>query len=137
METETIFRHLSELDISVRADKGQIVLNPGDRVPVGLREEIKLHKADLLDQLTDDSELIEIVRQVRQQGHVLLWSNVLQDLVAFAQTDADRDNVPPGFTTYTVAELMEVFGDGTPSPSSLKLIHETKKHGGRIIGEGC
>ena len=60
-----------------------------------------------------------------------------KDLVAFAQTDADRDNVPPDFTTYTITELMEVFGDGTPSPGSLKLIHEAKKHGGRIIGGGC
>jgi len=42
--------------------------------------------------------------------------------VAFAQTDADRDNVPPDFTTYTITELMEVFGDGTPSPGSLKLV---------------
>ena len=33
-----------------------------------------------------------------------------KDLVAFAQTDADRDNVPPDFTTYTITELMEVFG---------------------------
>ena len=135
MQTEAIFHRLAELDVSVRADKGQIVLNPGDRVPVGLREEIKLHKADLLDQLTDDSELIEIVRQVRQQGHVLLWSSVLQDLVAFAQTDADRENVPSSFTVYTVAELVEVFGDGTPSPGSLKLIHEAKKYGGRIISD--
>lgn len=135
METETIFRHLAELDVSVRADDGQIVLIPGDRVPLGLREEIRLHKADLLDQITDDSELVEIVRQVREQGYVLLWSNVLQDLVAFSQTDADRESVPVSFTIYTVAEIMEVFGDGTPSPGSLKLIHEAKKHGGRIIGE--
>ena len=113
METETIFRRLKKLDVSVRADRGEIVLNPGDRVPVGLREEIKLRKADLLDQLTDDSEVVEIVRQVREQGYVLLWSNTLQDLVAFAQTDAYKDNVPPGFTTYTITELMEVFGDGT------------------------
>ena len=135
MEPATIFERLAELDVSVHADRGEIVLNPGDRVPGDLREEIKLHKADLLGRLTDDSELIEIVRQVRQQGHVLLWSSVLQDLVAFAQTDADRENVPSSFTVYTVAELVEVFGDGTPSPGSLKLIHEAKKRGGRIRSE--
>ena len=136
METETIFRHLAELDVSVRAERGQVVLNPGDRVPVGLREEIRRHKADLLDQLTDHSELIDIVRQVRDRGYVLLWSNVLQDLVAFAQTDADRENVPSSFTVYTIAELMEVFGgDRMPSPGSLKLIHAAKKHGGQIRSE--
>ena len=133
METETIFRRLAELEVSARADNGQVVLKPGDRVPAELREQIRLHKADLLDQLTDDSELVEIVRQVREQRHVLLWSSVLQDLVAFVQTEADRENVPPSFTIYTVAELIEVFGDGTPSPGSLKLIHEAKKRGGRII----
>ena len=135
METETIFRQLAELDVSVRADHGQIVLNPGDRVPKGLREEIRLHKADLLDQITDDSELVEIVRLVKDQGHVLLWSNVLQDLVAFAQTDVDKEDVPPSFTIYTVAEIMEIFGNGTPSPGSLKLIHQAKKHGGRVIND--
>jgi hypothetical protein len=56
--------------------------------------------------------------------------------VAFVQTDEDAHNVPSSFTIYTVTELMEVFGDGTPSPGSLKLIHEAKKRGGRIVGKG-
>lgn len=135
MEAEMIFHQLAELEVSVRADKGQVVLNPGDRVPADLREKIRLHKADLLDQLTDDSELVEIVQQVKRRGHVLLWSRALRDLVAFTQSEADRENVPPSFTVYTITELIEVFGEGVPSPESLKLIHEAKKQGGRIISE--
>ncbi len=130
-----IFRHLAQLDVSVRAEMGQVVLDPGDRVPAELLEQIRLHKADLLDRLTDDSELVEIAQQVRQRGHVLMWSNVLQDLVAFAQTESDGENVPPSFTVYTVDELSTLFLDHDLTGKTLRLVHRAKQLGGRVISD--
>ena len=68
-------------------------------------------------------------------GYCLLWSNVLSDFVAFVRTDEDAKAVPRYFTVYNLAELLEVFGDEAPSPSALKLIHNAKKFGGRIISD--
>ncbi len=60
---------------------------------------------------------------------MLLWSTVLEDLVAFFKTEADRAKIPPGFVAYSEAELIHLFGDGgtMPSTHALKLIHDAKK----------
>ncbi|MFC1944490.1 hypothetical protein ACFLX5_03225 [Chloroflexota bacterium] len=55
-------------------------------------------------------ELDEIVTRVEEKGYVLLWSTVLQDLVAFYKTDADLGRIPPGFVPYSDQELWELFG---------------------------
>jgi hypothetical protein len=139
MELAAIFRQLEDLEVSVRADHGEIVLNPGDRVPADLRAEIAQQKGDLLDRLTrrdpGESELIDIARRVIDDGSVLLWSNVLSDFVAFVRTDADATNVPRHFTVYSLDELMSLFGDQEPSENELRLIHQAKKFGGRVVDE--
>lgn len=83
-------------------------------------------------------ELKEIAGRVHTEGYVLLWSTVLQDLVAFYQDEETKSKIPPGFVPYSEQELWELFREGktAPSPSTLKLIHEAKKHGGRIISSG-
>jgi len=66
---------------------------------------------------------------------VLLWSTILEDYIAFYRTEADRKKIPPGFVPYSEQELRELFGEGktAPSPNGLRLIHQAKKYGGRII----
>ena len=56
----------------------------------------------------------------------------------WAQADEDLMNIPPGSTVHAVAELFPRFGDPERSPNQngLRMIHEAKKYGGRIIGEG-
>ena len=131
MNTDTIIRRLGELGVTMTASGDRLDLRPGSRVPDDLQVAVRLHKAALLDRLAarvpTDEELAEIVRQVREQGHVCLWSHVLSDFVAFVQTDEDAKVVPRFFTVYTAADIMEVFGDETPDPGSLKLIHESQK----------
>jgi len=80
-------------------------------------------------------ELEEIVERVHGEGYVLLWSTVLRDLVAFYRDEEARSNIPPGFVPYSEAELEELYGDGKPpiSTSTLRLIHEAKKHGGQVV----
>jgi hypothetical protein len=89
------------------------------------------------DAPADDQELSEIENRVSTKGYVLLWSNTLNDFVAFYNTEADLWKIPPGFVPYSVAELDCLFGRGKP-PASLKLIHEAKKLGGRVVdNESC
>ncbi len=91
------------------------------------------------DARADDQELTEIENRVLTKGYVLLWSNTLNDFVAFYKTEADRGKIPPGFVPYSDKELWELFGkNSSPSKHTLRLIHEAKKLGGRVVdNESC
>ena len=136
MNADTIIRQLTELGISIAANGQMLTLRPGSRVPEPLRNEVRRHKTDLLSRLTLrrplDSELSDIIRLVRERGYVLLWSNVLEDAVAFIQNDFDPTGLPTGFTAYTVDELSLLFADTSLSGDSLRLIHVAKKRGATV-----
>jgi len=83
-------------------------------------------------QATDD-ELEEIAESVRTEGYVLLWSKELSDLVLFYRDKETKSEIPPGFVPYSVKELCELFGGNPVSEHELRLIHEAKKRGGRVI----
>ena len=84
----------------------------------------------------DESELVEIVRRVWDEGVCLVWARALGDFVAFYRSEADLPKIPPGFVPYSDAELLHLFGQGQPvvSLSTLRLIHAAKKTGARITG---
>jgi len=75
--------------------------------------------------------MTELARRVEEEGYVLLWPNVLQDLVAFHRNDVDPDTIPAPFVPYSDDEVRHLFGeDGAqPSPDALRLIHAAKKTG--------
>jgi hypothetical protein len=84
---------------------------------------------------TAQGELEEIVARVHgEEGYVLLWSTVLQDLIAFYRDEEAKNKIPVGFVPYSEVELKELFGDGKPplSAHTLRLIHEAKKHCGQV-----
>jgi hypothetical protein len=86
------------------------------------------------DAPADDQELLEIENRVLTKGYVLLWSNTLNDFVAFYKTDADREKIPPGFVPYSDKELWELFGkNSSPRRNTLRLIHEAKKLGAEVV----
>ena len=78
--------------------------------------------------------MAEIVRRVEEEGFVLLWSEVLKDLVAFYRPGADQSKIPPGFVPYSCAELFKLFRPGQPDPSdaALRRIHAAKKTGAGV-----
>jgi hypothetical protein len=150
MEATAILDKLHSLGIGVTVSGDKLRLEPGSSVPKELVEELKAHKPEVLcllklrgyrlrypgNQVTDQ-ELTEIEARVERDGYVLLWSNALNDFVAFYKTEADREKIPPVFVPYSLAELDCLFGHGKP-PASLKLIHEAKKLGGRVVdNESC
>ena len=88
------------------------------------------------DAPADDKELTEIENRVVTKGYVLLWSSTLNDFVAFYKTEADRENIPPGFVPYSDKELFELFGkSSSPRKHTLRLIHEAKKLGACIVDD--
>ena len=88
------------------------------------------------DQATD-AELADLEEQVNTTGYVLLWSNLLADFVAFYRDQSDLPRIPDCFVPYSEREIWELFGDREtdPSPNGLRLIHEAKKQGGRVLSE--
>ena len=88
------------------------------------------------DQATD-AELADLEEQVNTMGYVLLWSNLLADFVSFYRDESDLQRIPDCFVPYSEGEIWELFRDreNDPSPDGLRLIHEAKKQGGRVLSE--
>lgn len=151
MDANAILEKLSSLGISMtlimKPEGTKLWLEPGSAVPPELLEEVKAHKPELVKILklksyrlkynesqVTDKELAEIVARVYDKGYILLWSTLLQDLVAFYRDEADKASIPPGFVPYSLRELTELFREGNKhSAQELRLIHEAKKRGAHII----
>jgi len=119
---------------------------PGS-VPQEFQSDLRQHKPEIISYLIQrrwepvfphldqrGEELKELVRRVEDEGYVLLWCEVLRDLVAFHRDDVDLATIPPGFVPFSDDELRHLFGeDGDqPSPDALRLIHAAKKTGAII-----
>jgi hypothetical protein len=116
-------------------------------LPPDILEELRQHKSEVIAHLTNkkyplkypdcpasEQELQEIEVRVLVEGYVLLWSNTLNDFVAFYKTEADRGKIPPGFVPYSYDELWGLFDkNSSPDKHTLTLIHEAKKLGAQVI----
>ena len=109
-------------------------LRYNDPPPEDLRQMLRDHKQEILSLLKPQPPLWhaqEIARAVQKEGVCLFWSDVLQEVIAFAKDD--KQSVPAGFVTYTSAELKELHkGEATIAPQTLRMIHAAKKAGGKI-----
>ena len=119
---------------------------PGS-VPQEFQPDLRHHKPEIISSLIQrryepvyphqdqrDDEMTELERRVEEEGYVLLWCEVLRDLVAFHRNDVDPATIPSGFVPYSDDELRHLFGeDGAqPSPDGLRLIHAAKRTGAVI-----
>ena len=119
---------------------------PGS-VPQEFQSDLRQHKPEILRHLIQrryepvyphqdqrDDEMTELERRVEEEGYVLLWCEVLRDLVAFHRDDVDPATIPAPFVPYSDDELRHLFGeDGSePSPDGIRLIHAAKKTGAII-----
>lgn len=154
VDAQAVLDHAKLLGIVLRVEEGRIRYRPKSAAPVEFVDTLREHKPQVMallqaqanalpkgyrlkysDAQAIGEELGEIVARVHGEGCVLLWSTVLQDLIAFYRDEEARSKIPPGFVPYSEAELKELFGEGKPplSTSALRLIHEAKKHGGRVV----
>ena len=76
------------------------------------------------------------MRRVKEEGYVLLWCEVLRDLVAFHRDDVDPATIPAEFVPYSEEELCYLFPEDehAMSENALRLIHKAKVKGARISG---
>ena len=149
MDAAEILEKLDSLGVEIAisgAAGDKLRLNPGAAVPAGLMAEVKQRKNELIKILklrdyqpkylepeATDKELAEIVARVYSEGYILLWSTVLEDLVAFYKNATFKAKIPAGFIPYSLTELIELFGGKKhPSASKLRLIHAAKKEGARV-----
>lgn len=146
MNATAILEKLTELGVSVELCGPDIICEPGSRIPDELRPEIREHKREIVGLLhrrtyrrhfckgtPRETEEQELVRQVEENGIVLLWSRILKDFVAIYGTPADKAKVPPGFIAYSDKELRILFADDVPE-GSLRRVHEAKRAGADITG---
>jgi len=136
LSVELLIEHLADLGVSMVADGETLIVKPASLVPAELIDDIRLHKPELISKVPPrhpmDSELSEIVRQVRAKGYVCLWSTVLEDNIAFVDDILEDDLRPEGFVIYTLDELSLLFADTSLSGDSLRLIHVAKKRGATV-----
>ena len=119
---------------------------PGS-VPQEFQSDLRQHKPEILRHLIQrryepvyphqdqrDDEMTELVRRVEEEGYVLLWCEVLRDLVAFHRNDVDPATIPAGFVPYSDDEVRHFSrGDGVSlSADALRLIHAAKRTGAVI-----
>ena len=119
---------------------------PGS-VPQEFQSDLRQHKPEIISYLIQrryeplypnpdqrEEELKELVRRVEDEGYVLLWCEVLRDLVAFHRNDVDPATIPAGFVPYSDDELRHLFHeDGVSlSADALRLIHVAKRTGAVI-----
>ena len=121
---------------------GVKVTRPQGPLPSELLAELRRHRDEIRAELAKcqykpvfphpaqrDDEMTELERRVEEEGYVLLWCEVLRDLVAFHRNDVDPVTIPAGFVPYSDDEVRHLFReDGDqPSPDALRLIHAAKK----------
>ncbi len=121
---------------------GVKVTRPQGPLPSELLAELRRHRDEIRAELDKrryspafphpaqrDDEMTELKRRVEEEGYVLLWCEVLRDLVAFHRDDVDPATMPAPFVPYSDDEVRHLFReDGDqPSPDALRLIHAAKK----------
>ena len=130
---------LTSTGFKVRSARGSI--------PPGLISDLRRYKPQVRELLAAkrnyqsvyppdqrQEELEELVRRIEREGYVLVWSNLLEDLLAFHRDDVSPAIIPADFVLYTDRELRHLFGEGKPEPSdeTLRLIHQAKKTGAQV-----
>ena len=126
---------------------GVKVRRPQGPLPYDLLEGLRRHKDEIRAELANrrfrpafphadqlDDEMTELVWRVEEEGYVMLWCEVLRDLVAFHRNDIDPVMIPAGFVPYSDDELRHLFHeDGVSlSADALRIIHAAKRAGAVI-----
>ena len=146
MDATAILEKLNNLGVVVTVAGDRLRLEPGSRVPTDLVEDLHRYKSEIITFLTRPRVLQspkewhaqEIARHVEQEGICIFWSDLFGEMIVFLKDDSFRGAVPADLVAYTSQELLELFGEGkvTPSPETLRLIHESRRHGAHVIKHG-
>ena len=146
MNAQAVLEQARELGITVQTDGIDLIYWPKTAAPPEFVGTMGANKASLVEYLNryrhaypgDEvvaTELQEIARRVEEEGYVLLRSTLLDDLVAFYKTEADRGRIPAGFVPYSDSELQTLFREDDPewSAEGLRRVHMAKKIAGFTV----
>ena len=83
-----------------------------------------------------NDEFYDIAYRVQKYGMYLVWSEVLQDHIAFYASEAERAKVPVGFVPYSGEELLALYSPRQKGldPEGLRRIHAAKRGSGSERG---
>ena len=157
MQTQEILLKARQEGITLKVEGDKLLYHPASVASEELISTLRQHKSEIIGLLKNQAstqsdpqlkacrlkypdaritgeELEQIAQRVQSEGYVLLWSTVLDDLVAFYHDEESRGKIPPGFVPYSEGELNKLFGGQKQvSIAALKLIHEAKKAGGAKV----
>jgi len=130
---------LSYLDIAKKALEQHKAQLQGAK-PESKKDEFNEINEDASVSLEHDAreaELQEISDRIEHEGYLLLWSNVLEDFVAFYMTEADRQDIPAFYVPYSNSELQALFSEESSdwSLEELRRIYMAKKIAGFVVTE--
>lgn len=105
--------------------------------PEDLRQLLKAHKSEILSVLKPRKPLwhaVKIMQALEKEGVCLFWDGLLGEVVAFIKDESFHSRVPGSIVAYTRDEIERLYGEGKPKlpPETWRLIHEAKRHGGKI-----
>ncbi len=133
-----ILNHCKALGIilELSPDGQRLVLHYESPPPDDLRQELRQHKPEILSLLKPQAPIWhahEIAKAVREEGVCIFWSDLFGEMVAFIKDETFKGRVPCGIVAYSDAELYKLFGSTQSlSHDTLGLIHEAKRHGGKV-----
>ena len=128
MNVRELIREVQACGASVEVVGDMLALDMPEDFPEDLIERLGQAKAEVIEHLrregmarryrqvfpdkhVRDAEIAEIERQVHSYGVCLTWCEVLDDFVAFCQSEDDRGRVPQDFVAYLLSELDHLFAE--------------------------
>ena len=143
--------HVQSHGAMIEVVGGKLAVDMPDNFPESLLDLLRQHKKEVMDHFRGrsagtrynqifsgggpgNSELAEIQTRVLREGHVLCWSEVVKDYIAFCADDTVLSKIPSDFVPYFLHELSLLFPDnGTQlSVNTLKRVHAAKTTGAEV-----
>jgi hypothetical protein len=141
MEPRAVLARCREYYAVLTPENDKLVIDSPEQLPDDLRRELREHKPEIIALLRVRPprwHANAVARDVQREGFCVFWSDVFGEIIAFIRDETFRSKVPCGIVVYTLAEVEELWGAGKPTtpPETLRLIHETKKRGGKVAEYG-
>ena len=132
---EELITKAESLGASFTLSGDKVKVEASEPLPADFVAELRQYKPEIVAQLI----FVEIERGVQVEGFALCYCRELNDCVVFHRDDVDPSSLPKDFVRYSMSELELLFGDGKPelSQSALRLIHQSKLMGMKVVDNYC
>jgi len=141
MEPKAVLARCREYYAVLTPEDGRLVIDSPEPLPDDLRRELREHKPEIIALLRvrpPEWHANALNKAFRRDNFCIFWSDLFGEAIAYIRDESFRSKIPGNIVCYTGDELREMFGEGKPSlpPATKRLIHEAKKHGGKVAEYG-